>query len=226
MDLDGFKGINDQLGHQTGDQVLVGIADQLTRAAPDSAVVARVGGDEFAVLLPEIGSEESTLKMVERLRDEFIRPIVVDGFPLSVGVSIGLAFVPTDGTHARRLAERSRCRDVPRQALPHRCREPQHRRGAIGDRSVSACSVSCRDAISGDQLRVHYQPLTRFLDGIPKSMEALAALAAPDTRARAAGRLHLPRRAHRSDRPADPVRVDPVDHRRARPSTSSTSACR
>ncbi|MEA3184293.1 MAG: hypothetical protein QOJ74_770, partial [Ilumatobacteraceae bacterium] len=103
MDLDGFKEINDQLGHQAGDMVLIGIAEQLTRAAPDSAVVARVGGDEFAVLLPNVQSESETMAMVEKIRLEFTQPIVVDGFPLSVGASVGLAFVPSDGNTPEEL---------------------------------------------------------------------------------------------------------------------------
>ena len=67
------------------------------RSAPEAAVVARLGGDEFAVLIPDVGSDASTMAIVEQLRIELTRPIVVDGFPLSVGVSIGLAFAPTHG---------------------------------------------------------------------------------------------------------------------------------
>src|SRR4029079_19396607 len=97
LDLDGFKEINDRLGHQTGDMVLLGVAEQLRKSAPPGALVARLGGDEFAVLIPEVGSDASTMALVEQLRNEITRPVVVDGFPLSVGVSIGLAFAPTHG---------------------------------------------------------------------------------------------------------------------------------
>ena len=172
MDLDGFKGINDQLGHQTGDQVLIGIADQLTRASPDSAVIARVGGDEFAVLLPDVGSEEATLEMVEKLRDEFVRPIVVDGFPLSVGVSIGMAFVPADGRTPDDLLTAADAA----MYRAKRYRTGVESRNSAGSRSARgglSLLGDLSDAISGDQLKVHYQPLTRFEDGTPKSMEAL-----------------------------------------------------
>jgi diguanylate cyclase (GGDEF)-like protein len=172
MDLDGFKAINDQLGHQTGDMVLVGIAAQLTKAAPETAVIGRVGGDEFAVLLPEVGTEASARAMVERLRDECTRPIIVDGFPLSVGVSIGIAFVPADGRTPDDLlnaadaamyrAKRYRTGIESRKAAG--TRSTQGSLGLLGELS---------DAIGGDQLKVHYQPLTRFVDGAPKAMEAL-----------------------------------------------------
>ena len=59
LDLDGFKEINDRLGHQTGDRVLQGIADQLTRLGAEASVIARLGGDEFAVLIPDVGVRSS-----------------------------------------------------------------------------------------------------------------------------------------------------------------------
>ncbi len=172
LDLDGFKEINDRLGHQTGDRVLQGIADQLTRSAPEAAVVARLGGDEFAVLIPDVGSEESTMAIVEQLRDELTRPIVVDGFPLSVGVSIGLAFVPIHG----RTPE-----DLLSSADVAMYRAKRYRTGvesykALGSRPERGRLGLLRElsnAITADQLKIHYQPLTRFLDGTPNAMEAL-----------------------------------------------------
>ncbi len=172
LDLDGFKEINDRLGHQTGDMVLIGVAERLTRAAPEAAVVARLGGDEFAVLIPNVGSEASTIALVEQLRTELTRPIVVDGFPLTVGVSIGLAFVPTHGRTPEDLlsaadiamyrAKRYRTGVESYKALGSR--PERGRLGLLGELS---------NAIAGEQLKVHYQPLTRFRDGMPNSMEAL-----------------------------------------------------
>ncbi|MEP7201439.1 MAG: bifunctional diguanylate cyclase/phosphodiesterase [Ilumatobacteraceae bacterium] len=172
LDLDGFKEINDRLGHQTGDMVLRGIADQLTRSAPEAAVVARLGGDEFAVLIPDVGSDASTMAIVEQLRTELTRPIVVDGFPLSVGVSIGLAFAPTHGRTPEDLlgaadiamyrAKRYRTGVESYRALGSR--PERGRLGLLGELS---------HAIGADQLKIHYQPLTRFSDGSPNSMEAL-----------------------------------------------------
>jgi diguanylate cyclase (GGDEF)-like protein len=172
LDLDGFKEINDRLGHQTGDMVLLGVADQLTRSAPEAAVVARLGGDEFAVLIPGVGSDASTMAIVEQLRTELTRPIMVDGFPLSVGVSIGLAFAPTHGRTPEDLlgaadvamyrAKRYRTGVESYKALGSR--PERGRLGLLGELS---------HAIGADQLKIHYQPLTRFSDGSPNSMEAL-----------------------------------------------------
>jgi diguanylate cyclase (GGDEF)-like protein len=172
LDLDGFKEINDRFGHQTGDRVLLGVAEQLTRSAPDSAVVARLGGDEFAVLIPGVGSDASTMATVEQLRTELTRPIVVDGFPLSVGVSIGLAFAPTHGRTPEDLlsaadvamyrAKRYRTGVESYKALGSR--PERGRLGLLGELS---------HAIGADQLKIHYQPLTRFSDGAANAMEAL-----------------------------------------------------
>jgi diguanylate cyclase (GGDEF)-like protein len=172
LDLDGFKEINDRLGHQTGDRVLLGVANQLSRSAPEAAVVARLGGDEFAVLIPDVGSDASTMAIVEQLRTELTRPIVVDGFPLSVGVSIGLAFAPTHGRTPEDLlsaadvamyrAKRYRTGVESYKALGSR--PERGRLGLLGELS---------HAIGADQLKIHYQPLTRFSDGMPNAMEAL-----------------------------------------------------
>jgi diguanylate cyclase (GGDEF)-like protein len=172
MDLDGFKEINDRLGHQTGDMMLLAVADQLTRSAPANAVVARVGGDEFAVLIPDVASEASTMAIVEKLRTDITRPVVVNGFALSVGVSIGLAFAPTHGRIPEDLlsaadvamyrAKRYRTGVECYKTLGSR--PERGRLGLLGELS---------QAIGGDQLKIHYQPLIRFGDDTPDAMEAL-----------------------------------------------------
>ena len=172
LDLDGFKEVNDRLGHQTGDRVLQGIAGRLTACAPDNALISRLGGDEFAVLIPDIGAEASMLATVAELRSELIRPILVDGFPISVGVSIGLAVIPTHGRTAEDLlsaadvamyrAKRFRTGIESYKALGSR--SERGRLGLLGELS---------NALTSHQLAVHYQPLTRFCDGAADGVEAL-----------------------------------------------------
>ena len=93
LDLDGFKPINDQYGHGTGDQILQEIAERFTRALPESAVVARLGGDEFGVIVK--GSYEETLEGAYALRASLSYPFTISGQKISVGVSIG--YVHNDG---------------------------------------------------------------------------------------------------------------------------------
>jgi diguanylate cyclase (GGDEF)-like protein len=93
LDLDGFKPINDQYGHGTGDQLLKEIAERFTRALPSSSVVARLGGDEFGIIIK--GSYEETLEGAYALRASLSYPFTISGQKISVGVSIG--YVHNDG---------------------------------------------------------------------------------------------------------------------------------
>jgi diguanylate cyclase (GGDEF)-like protein/PAS domain S-box-containing protein len=90
LDLDGFKAVNDRHGHGVGDIVLRTVADRLVAAVRPSDTVARMGGDEFVVLV-ETASEAALQALVQRLSAEVARPVVVGHLTLEVGVSIGLA---------------------------------------------------------------------------------------------------------------------------------------
>ena len=91
VDLDGFKQINDQLGHETGDMVLRCIAKRLTELARDADFVARLGGDEFVLVAEGITSREQAHFIAERFLDGLSMPIEMDGQSIAVGASIGIA---------------------------------------------------------------------------------------------------------------------------------------
>jgi diguanylate cyclase (GGDEF)-like protein/PAS domain S-box-containing protein len=96
LDLDGFKGVNDTLGHQAGDLVLIEVASRLRGALRDSDTAARLGGDEFVLMLPAtplVGAIETARALV----DFIVAPIIIDGKPLTVGASIGIAVFPNHG---------------------------------------------------------------------------------------------------------------------------------
>ena len=92
IDIDEFKGINDNLGHEVGDRLLVHIAQKITHLLRQSDLVARLGGDEFAVLLDDIPDKEQAIIAVKRLQKHLAIPIDIDGHQLSVAASIGLTF--------------------------------------------------------------------------------------------------------------------------------------
>ena len=97
IDLDGFKGINDEFGHAAGDEVLVRLAQRLLSAAADKELVARVGGDEFAVVTG-VGSTEVDLARLQRnIENAFKEPLVVKGAHRYLSASVGSALYPTDG---------------------------------------------------------------------------------------------------------------------------------
>ncbi|MGZ4678421.1 MAG: diguanylate cyclase, partial [Acidimicrobiia bacterium] len=106
VDLDEFKQVNDQLGHEHGDRVLEGVADRMRASLRAGDVPARVGGDEFAVLLHD-ADRETALLLAERFRSAISAPMTVNGRQLRVSASIGIATHPLDGTTYDELLCRS-----------------------------------------------------------------------------------------------------------------------
>ncbi len=103
MDLDNFKEINDSVGHVVGDQVLRMIAERLTSGARATDTVCRQGGDEFVVLLPEIGTRRDALAFAGKLSQSIEEPLTVEGCALSVTASIGVSIYPDDGSDCEAL---------------------------------------------------------------------------------------------------------------------------
>lgn len=99
IDLDKFKAVNDQHGHDTGDLLLVDVSDRLKSALRQGDIACRAGGDEFIVLLNDLDSPEQAetvaLKIAERIRAELARPFAINGLALNVSASIGVAVFPT-----------------------------------------------------------------------------------------------------------------------------------
>ncbi|HEY0061618.1 MAG TPA: EAL domain-containing protein [Telluria sp.] len=98
IDLNGFKQINDTFGHEAGDSVLVVVAKRLQAAVRDSDTVARLSGDEFVLVLVNQPSLRFTMRMLERLRSNLTRPVMVDHTEIPVAGSMGVSMFPHDGS--------------------------------------------------------------------------------------------------------------------------------
>ena len=96
LDLDRFKVINDNLGHTTGDLVLIEVAKRLKNIIKNSDTVARLGGDEFTVILEDIEYDMEISPVAERIISEISKPIIIDDKELNIGASIGIAYSPVD----------------------------------------------------------------------------------------------------------------------------------
>ena len=107
LDLDLFKDVNDTLGHDMGDKVLIAAAGRLTGALRKSDTVARMGGDEFVLLLGEIDDKDDTVNVAEKILEDFRRPFVIDGHSLNVTVSMGIAIYPENGNSMEELLKSS-----------------------------------------------------------------------------------------------------------------------
>lgn len=103
IDLDGFKAVNDNHGHDAGDQVLKEVASRLSKTLRQSDQVSRIGGDEFVVLQVSTKSNEMVAEVVRRIIDELSVPFDVAGSTVKIGASIGIAFYPEDGSDLESL---------------------------------------------------------------------------------------------------------------------------
>jgi diguanylate cyclase (GGDEF)-like protein len=171
LDLDGFKEVNDSLGHTAGDHLLRQIGPRLQPALRPGELLARLGGDEFAVLLPEAGLDQAQ-ERAERLRKLILQPFPVEDIRLHVGVSIGVATAPVP---AATVQEMLRCADVAMYTAKsagegvHVYVPDPH--GGSSDRLRTMEEL--RTALDGDQLVVHLQPQISLTDEHVVGVEAL-----------------------------------------------------
>jgi diguanylate cyclase (GGDEF)-like protein len=172
MDLNGFKEINDRLGHEIGDALLVAFADRLEGSLPPETTAARLGGDEFAVLRQSGADPARAAAEIASLHASLSAPLEVEGFPVTVGVSIGVATAPDDGRTATDLLRAAdvamykakRC-GTPVEYYDNCVKTPQ--RGRLN--LLSELS----EALSDHQLHIHFQPQLRMVDGTVDTVEAL-----------------------------------------------------
>jgi len=103
VDLDHFKGVNDTLGHERGDRLLVETAERLSAAVRETDTVARLGGDEFALILPELEGADSADLVARKVLEALARPIRLEGDELHGAASLGIALFPDDGDNPQDL---------------------------------------------------------------------------------------------------------------------------
>lgn len=122
IDLDGFKQINDRLGHSAGDRTLAVVAQRLRDALPDSCIVARLGGDEFVILVSGVRSPDEIAHTVRRAQAALDEPVTLDAHHrVEVGASMGISEFPADGDHAEDLLAKADAAMYAAKTSPH-CR--------------------------------------------------------------------------------------------------------
>ena len=180
IDLDGFKLVNDSLGHAAGDELLVATSERLRAAVRPQDVVARLGGDEFVVFCPQVDDIEVTIDIARRIGDQVERPFRIGGtHTASISASIGIAMTGAAGRAEDLLGNadlamyEAKARGRARFLIFN---------DAMRDRADDRLSTenALRHAVDNGELVLHYQPIRAFADNRLLAMEALVRWDRPD----------------------------------------------
>ncbi|WP_245477364.1 putative bifunctional diguanylate cyclase/phosphodiesterase [Bradyrhizobium guangzhouense] len=171
LDLDRFKDVNDVFGHPVGDMMMRAAAERLLAEA-DGAFVARIGGDEFMILMPDDVRREDVLSLAERMVEAIGKELEVDDFLSHVGLSIGIAVYPDDGVDAATLLANadSALYRAKREGRGRVCFFETEMDRELRDRRLLQHDL--RQAVEQNQLMVYFQPQAR-IDGEIIGFEAL-----------------------------------------------------
>jgi diguanylate cyclase (GGDEF)-like protein len=174
LDLDRFKAINDSLGHEAGDELLIGTARRLERCLRPGDTLARLGGDEFTVLLDNIGGEADATGVAERIHEELAAPLEVRGYEMFTSVSVGIAL-----SSANYERPEDMLRDADTAMYRAKAGGRSRHQVFVGDmhqRAVSSLRLETdlRRALERHEIVPYYQPIVNLDDGAVLGFEALA----------------------------------------------------
>lgn len=173
LDLDRFKVVNDTLGHSTGDELLKTVGTRLQSSLREEDSIARMGGDEFTILLADLKTTDDSAKIAQKVLDTVAQPLRIDGTELFVTTSIGIALFPSDGDTAEALLANAdhamyRAKDAGRNSY-------QMFTPAMNNRALERLSLEndLRHALDRGELVLHYQPQINIASGRVTGVEAL-----------------------------------------------------
>jgi diguanylate cyclase (GGDEF)-like protein/PAS domain S-box-containing protein len=180
LDLDRFKYINDTLGHEIGDQLLQCVAERIKKTVREKDVVARIGGDEFTILLPMVTHIDQAVQIAERVRAELERPFNIGEYELFITSSVGISMYPDDGDNIKTLMKNA-------DAALYRAKEHGKNNHQVYSSSMNiqtyksfSLEKGLRKAINHGELELYYQPRVDAISGQILSGEALVRWNHPD----------------------------------------------
>ena len=173
LDLDHFKLVNDSLGHPAGDSLIQAAADRLQACSRETDTVARLGGDEFAIIQTAISGPGDAERMADRIIQAFHEPFDLDGAPIRIGISAGIAVAPGDGASAESLLKHA-------DLALHLAKIEAPGGFRFFERAMDAAIQArrmlerdLRDALPRHELELYYQPLITLETGRLGGFEAL-----------------------------------------------------
>jgi diguanylate cyclase (GGDEF)-like protein len=173
LDVDRFKNVNDSLGHDVGDRLLMLVAQRLLSCVRSSDTVSRQGGDEFVILLPELARGQDVAIRAEKILAALSAPYEIDAHTVHVTASIGIVIYPDDGRDAETLLKNAdfamyHAKDCGRSNY-------QFFREDMNVRALERQAIEdgLRRAVDHDELVLHYQPILDLWSGAPTGVEAL-----------------------------------------------------
>jgi diguanylate cyclase (GGDEF)-like protein/PAS domain S-box-containing protein len=174
VDLDGFKNVNDSLGHLTGDALLIAVADRFDAQLRDFDTIARLGGDEFAILVDDLDAPQQAGRVAQRALDALRTPLQLRDRTVAIGASIGIALSDRADTKADRLLSHA-------DAAMYRAKREGKGCYRVFEAAMHTAAVermnleqALRSALTQSALTVHYQPVVDTTSGRVVSFEALA----------------------------------------------------
>jgi len=173
LDLDRFKLVNDTMGHAAGDRLLIEVAKRLSECMIESTFLARMGGDEFMIFVPELQSVESIQQFAQLILQSFESPFFVEEMALHIGTSIGISLYPNDGMDEETLMKNA---DTAMFRAKERGRNHyQLYNHAIGAKVKEYVAIEngIRQALDRSEFQVFYQPQINLVTGEIDCMEAL-----------------------------------------------------
>jgi diguanylate cyclase (GGDEF)-like protein len=173
LDLDGFKSVNDSIGHSSGDKLLKHVAMRLQNRIPENDILARIGGDEFAVICKDLSNQQDAIIIAERLAASLCMPFQIGKESVNIGTSIGLSFFPLDGLSANELLHNADQAMYKAKSQGKNCVVRYEHSMGKELRERSQLEVEIRHAIDNDELQLHFQPQVNVDEGIVTGVEAL-----------------------------------------------------
>lgn len=173
LDLDRFKLVNDTLGHTMGDRLLKAVANRLQSCLRRGDTLARFGGDEFTLLLPEVRTNDDVVVIASKILDRLNAPFVIDGHELFVGASIGISIYPEAGDSEEALIQNA---DIAMYQVKGRGKNGYQFFSEEMNHSFStrlSLERELRNGLAQGELKVYYQPQVSLKDGRITGVEAL-----------------------------------------------------